>query len=990
MLRHLAILLLLLHWPFWRLCAQIPSDPLPLRFHPVQQLIQQGQFDSVAVLLDQLPASDTTSFWAHLFRYQNARNLRRHKTAFRLARRAQHKLEALTFQQRQWLEIQSAEAAFNRRKRELALEHLDQFQKLRQQHKINDSALVIYAKFVESLSYGLYGDHRGQPAATALLGVIQRCQQYPQALPYLHGQVFRRLGNLMRISADFDGATNYYQQELQLYQIHYPADHFETAVAHYSLGNIAYELMAYQTALDHYRQTYHVWKDHFKPSATYLRYLTEAMGDMYWELNIPDSAIYFYDLAVNKSDAPSQNPLSIQMKRGDSLLVQKDYRQALNTYTDALAFRREIYGAKHAMTGACQSQIAKTHYRKGQLTTALQAYQRAITMLVVDFDDSTSMADPQPNMEVLSEQYLLEALAGKTITLRDIYRADPSSVHLQNAWQTAQRAVQMLQQLRSSPLSDPAKLFWTQKYYFLFEIAIELAYAQFPEEETFIAAALPLIESSKALLLHNQLRSEQEISFHNLSEKILEEEKQLKKNINEYSVKINREEQLCERANQRKLSTWQKELQQHKLQYRQFLQQLATQHPKYYALRHQNPTIQLADVRERLLTTDSSAVLICFESEAHLYLLAIDQQRGIRRRIAKASLLLSQLATFLSAVQNIEQIYQQPEQNFRQFTKTSYWLYQHLLADLFKQMGTATKHWYWIPDRLLYPLPMACLLTEAVSVGQKRDFRPLPYLLRQHHFTHSPSLGSLMLHQNNPPSNDQRTYTGFAPAQFPAELPSLRWNQAEVREAQALWSGEAYFGPQATKAAFLQSDYRSTIEHLATHAVLDHAQPMRSHILFEGLDSSDHLFVYELYAKALNADLVILNACQTNSGAWTIGEGMVGLEQAFRYAGCNSLLTNSWAVDDQAAAQLTQYLFEGLHAGSAKDIALSGAQERYLSTAEPAYRHPYFWAGLRLSGAPHPLPRTNQGNHNWWVLIGIALLIGALYFFIRPRSIQKS
>ena len=104
----------------------------------------------------------------------------------------------------------------------------------------------------------------------------------------------------------------------------------------------------------------------------------------------------------------------------------------------------------------------------------------------------------------------------------------------------------------------------------------------------------------------------------------------------------------------------------------------------------------------------------------------------------------------------------------------------------------------------------------------------------------------------------------------------------------------------------------------------------------------------------LNADWVVLSACNTAAGDGTPGaEGLSGLARAFFYAGARSLLVTHWPVRDDIAARLTASAFRALAARPAvgkanafRDAALAVLEDR----SEPAFAHPALWAPFVVVG----------------------------------------
>ena len=118
----------------------------------------------------------------------------------------------------------------------------------------------------------------------------------------------------------------------------------------------------------------------------------------------------------------------------------------------------------------------------------------------------------------------------------------------------------------------------------------------------------------------------------------------------------------------------------------------------------------------------------------------------------------------------------------------------------------------------------------------------------------------------------------------------------------------------------------------------------------------------EILGLKLDADWVVLSACNTGSGAGAGAEAASGLGRAFFYAGTRALLVSNWPVETTSAKALTTDLFRR----QSKDAGLSRAQalrQAMLSMideggyVDPAtgkmvfsYAHPIFWAPFSLIG----------------------------------------
>ncbi|WP_317930336.1 CHAT domain-containing protein [Halioxenophilus sp. WMMB6] len=187
---------------------------------------------------------------------------------------------------------------------------------------------------------------------------------------------------------------------------------------------------------------------------------------------------------------------------------------------------------------------------------------------------------------------------------------------------------------------------------------------------------------------------------------------------------------------------------------------------------------------------------------------------------------------------------------------------------------------------------------------------------------------------------------------------------AAEQEAQTLlqiWSpfgnSQLLAGAEATKLRFREAEPQQfDVIHFATHATVDWDNPSQSAIkLAANQSDADNpitaadLTLQEIAALKLNAQLVVLSACETAAGKLTTGEGPIGLSRAFFEAGAQRVLASLWPVDDQATAELLQYFYQALMVERLPPAqALQQAQLQLQQQSQ--FFHPYFWSGFVLVG----------------------------------------
>jgi CHAT domain-containing protein len=142
--------------------------------------------------------------------------------------------------------------------------------------------------------------------------------------------------------------------------------------------------------------------------------------------------------------------------------------------------------------------------------------------------------------------------------------------------------------------------------------------------------------------------------------------------------------------------------------------------------------------------------------------------------------------------------------------------------------------------------------------------------------------------------------------------------------------------------------------HFASHAILNAQHPELSGIVLslvtaDGAAQDGFLRLHDIYNLKLNADLVVLSACQTALGRDVRGEGLIGLTRGFMYAGAPRVVASLWDVRDEQTSELMTQMYRALLQNRLRPAAaLRQAQLTLLR--DPARAAPAYWAGFVLQG----------------------------------------
>jgi CHAT domain-containing protein len=269
-----------------------------------------------------------------------------------------------------------------------------------------------------------------------------------------------------------------------------------------------------------------------------------------------------------------------------------------------------------------------------------------------------------------------------------------------------------------------------------------------------------------------------------------------------------------------------------------------------------------------------------------------------------------------------------------------------------------------VPDGILWALPFQALQSSANR-----------YLIEDYAISYAPSLGVL-----REIAKEKRRATGRVPTTLLAignptiatatadrvksafmdeMLVPLPDAERQVKALGRLYGPNAskiYVGADASEERLKQEAGRCRILHIATHGIINWASPLYSQLVLStsGDNSGEDglLEAWELMNLDLNADLVVLSACETGQGRIGAGEGMIGFSWALFVAGCPTVVVSQWKVESGSTADLMIEFHKALTASRkqtvSKAAALRLASLKLLRTGR--YRHPFYWASFVVVG----------------------------------------
>ncbi|WP_175198150.1 CHAT domain-containing protein [Paraburkholderia caffeinitolerans] len=314
-------------------------------------------------------------------------------------------------------------------------------------------------------------------------------------------------------------------------------------------------------------------------------------------------------------------------------------------------------------------------------------------------------------------------------------------------------------------------------------------------------------------------------------------------------------------------------------------------------------------------------------------------------------------------------------------------LYQALIAPIQDEIRGATTV-YIATSGILASIPFDILITQPATVLQDANWwinSTTPVRIpnasalvfaRSHPATHASepfvAFADPSFDGREQPANSTGRADGAAARAFPVDQGTRTFDYHRVMPlpetltearsiANTLGSPEqsVVWGTRASRTEAMKMDLSNDrVVLFATHGIVAGEVPgwRKSGLAmaYEGSGLADSILTADdIVTLRLNADWVVLSACNTGLVSGNAEDAVSELSRAFFAAGARSILVTQWAVESQSAAQVTTGVFRTYVADSSESKADALARtERDMASGKdgPLYRHPYFWGAYALVG----------------------------------------
>jgi CHAT domain-containing protein len=784
---------------------------------------------------------------------------------------------------------------------------------------------------------------------------------------------YNNIGNAFSSKGDFEKATIYYEKAIQITISEFNDSHPDLASYYMDLGIVFFSKGEYNKCQFYFQKALDIRLKALGVDNDLVAHCYGAIGVALNSEKKYDRSIEFEKKSIEilERNYEETHPelANAYLNIGTSFEAKGEHENALEYYIKSLHIFSKIYGTKHPY-------VAGNFYNLGELYANKNNFEKAIELFEKALNSSGYEYFKFKNIN--SFEHVTETLRAMSHSYLRIYQDSLNSPNLSKSYSTITQALAALIYQQSTLQEESSKSFNLSQNYPIYEqaISVSLLKAEVDQNNTLRHNTFHYAEKSKASQLQAQIKSADAINFAGIPDSLLQKEHDLRIDITwrERQRQTFLDQGLTEiDTNTLRISSILFDL---KNNYEALKKRFETQYPEYYRLKYDLSTVSLQYVQDTLLQPKNQALLEYFVGDSSIYLFVIRPDTLIVQEVKRDFPLEDWIEKFRQGLYGYYTADKGKRDTalfnstVRQYTDYGQKLYKKFFAPVEQWLP---KQVIIVPDGPLGFVPFDALLTSKPE--DPLDFKSYPYLLNKYQFSYTYSATLLKEMRDKKHHHEPvKEFAAFAPFYngdttllagmyqyddlMRKDLQPLAYSGPEVAAASKLMRGEIVAGPAATEERFTSTagDYR--ILHLATHGRADNRVGDYAFLAFSELKDSvenELLYVKDLYNLELNADLVVLSACETGIGKLQRGEGIISLARAFAYAGAKSIVTTLWEVNDKSTSELMRYFYRELKLGKDKDEALRLARQRYFDKAAPRGLHPFFWAAFVPVGDMRPV-----------------------------------
>ncbi|MEO6455081.1 MAG: CHAT domain-containing protein [Ginsengibacter sp.] len=636
---------------------------------------------------------------------------------------------------------------------------------------------------------------------------------------------------------------------------------------------------------------------------------------------------------------------------GNLYLNLQLYKDAQNCFSKASAYAKKNKDAVQLST--IEASIEDCSFKQEKYDEAASHCIKALAYLKL-YTGGNILSNPTTAaLSMVSDKDLIMTIMrNKAELLLGIFTNTKDVKYLAASIQTALVTDSLINNMRKGQSGEQSKLFWRDKTRSFYARAMEACFLAGDAVHAFF-----FMEKSRAVLLNDKLTELGAASHLPAMESVKEQS---------FQINIIAEQQKLSALDDSSKQYFEQQIKmiQAKNEFERYVKSLEQKYPVYYQYKYADEVPSLPAL-QRYVGINKQSFVHYFITDTAAYLLSITANDTKLIKLSKNDFNAQELVRFLQICSSKDSL----NNHYDYFASLSFKLYKKLLSPLQLAKGRVII----CQDNYLIPFEALC----SDNAGKR-------FLLYDYSFSYVYSARSLI--NKSLTSNASRDFLGVAPVSFSPYLnvPDLQESADYLKSAADLYSRTKLLtNSEGSKNNFLRNFPGYAVVNIFSHASADsnNAEPY----LYMG-DSTLHLSEISLITKPA-AQLVVLSACQTNSGKNAFGEGVYSLARGFAAVGIPSVAATLWNSEELSIYSITESFHKNISSGMNKDEALRQAKISFIQSNSNVNLLPYYWANMIIVGNTEPVKLSAKNYFWWWAAGSIVVMILLYVLFIDKKKI---
>ena len=592
-----------------------------------------------------------------------------------------------------------------------------------------------------------------------------------------------------------------------------------------------------------------------------------------------------------------------------------------------------LYDENNAIKVDGYNMLATIEYRHKNYIKSIEYYNLALD----ENQGFTNILNEDSYFHVLSRSSLLDTYIGQIdVNVSQMIKSDNKIKHLNSIINISHKAINLIEYIRDRIKFSNSKYRLMEYYQKVFDTALHATYELYSIKPSKNLAIdfLNLAEQNHHAVLKSSLQNTRAHEFSRIPDEILNIEQQLRSEITSL------ENHIFESNDQ---FTNKDALTNKTIEYDGYVRMLEKEYPDYYTLKYTHSPLDIPTILKHI---NNESLIIEFISDSQFYYAITISNKGINlTKISEKNNVDSKIDSFLKSLKKV---------NKKPFVNYGHEIYTQLFNPILPYIN-GKEELYIIPDGKLSELPFDALITQTPK-KKRYNFSDFNYLINTFEINYLVSC----TYFNNPTVEIEiESFLGVAPVDNFSTHNSVEYNRLpqsefEVLEIQYIFENKNLYTDHLIKHSASETniknltDYQYDVIHFATHGILNRDESKLSALLLHNSDDINDGILYsnELFNLNLHTELVVLSSCESGSGEFQMGEGILSFMQGIFYAGAKKIIYTHWKIDDQITSTFMINFYEELVETNDVSTSLHNSKIKMIQSKKTA--NPRLWSGYSL------------------------------------------